>query len=136
MIWGAQQQPKPTDDVFCGVVNPPAWPFSDPLIIELVIAPGSFFVKDVRINTPLAGLQRYLRQRVRGLPICEVMYFPPDEDAGVYRADFFYWVKVALGKAVIEFKNDGDRLLDWMESHRYSSRDPHQRVQDIEVASA
>ena len=128
MFRGANQ-PEPTDDVYCGIVSPPAWPFSDPLVIELVIARGSLFVKDVHINTPLAGLRRHLRQRVRGLPIWEVMYLP--HDAGVYRADFFYWVQVALGKAVIEFKSD--RLLDWMASLRYSSSD---RPTDLQAASA
>ena len=139
MIWGAhhdQQQPEPIEDVYCGIVNPRAWPFSDPLVIELVIARSSFFVKDVHINTSLAGLQHYLRQRVRGLPIWEVMYFAHDEGAGAYRADFYHWVKVALGLAVIEFKNDGDRVLDWLESHRYSSRNLNQGATDIEAASA
>ena len=142
MFWGRthahrrQSVPEPADDVYCGIVNPPAWPFSDPLVIEVVVARGSFFVKDVHINAPLVGLQRYLRQRLRSLPIWEVMYFPPDEEAGVYRADFLYWARVALGKAVIEFKNDGDRVLDWMESLSYSSRAPHRGATDIEVASA
>ncbi len=120
-----QRQPEwePTDDVYCGIVSSSAWPFSDPLVVELVVARDSFFVKDVHINAPLTGLRRYVRQRVRGMPIWEAMYLPPGEEAGVYRADFFHCVEIALGLAVIEFKNDGDRVLDWMKSLRYSSRD-------------
>ena len=59
-----QSVPEPTDDVYCGVVSAPPWPFGDPLIIELVVARGSVFVKDVHISAPLAGLKRYLRHRV------------------------------------------------------------------------
>lgn len=64
------------------------------------------------------------------------MYFPLDEEAGVYRADFFHWVKAALVFAVIEFKKDDDRFHDWLLSHRYSSRDLGQVAVALEAASA
>ena len=114
-----QSADTPADvDVYCGIVQAPTWPLGGALAIEVEVPKGSHVVSNVSTNVPLPGLRRYLR-RLRGLPIGDLMYVQFDDyharDAGG-SIDLMYWVKVALGNAVIEFKRDGDRVSDWRES--------------------
>ena len=116
-----QAEPQSADvDVYCGIVQASAWPLGVTLAVEVEVPKGSHIVSNVSTNVPLPGLRRYLR-RLRGLPIGQLMYVQLDDyhaGNGWGSVDLTYWVQVALGNAVIEFKHDGDRLLDWMESLR------------------
>ncbi len=116
-----QSADTPADvDVYCGIVLASAWPLGVTLAVEVEVPKGSHVVSNVSTNVPLPGLRRYLR-RLRGLPIGDLMYVRFDDyhaGNGSGSVDLMYWVKVALGNAVIEFKRDGDRLLDWLESLR------------------
>ncbi len=117
-----QAEPRSADvEVYCGIVQAPTWPLDGAIAVEVEVPKGSHIVSNVSTNVPLPRLRRYLR-RLRGLPIGDLVYVQFDDyhaGDGWGSVDLMYWVQVALGNAVIEFKRDGDRLLDWMESMRH-----------------
>lgn len=106
-------------DVYCGVVPADPWPFSDPLVVELEVERGSYVVADVHISATLPGLRRYLRRRVRGLPITEVAWLEFDKTQGTYHAAYWHWVQAALVFALKSFKEDEHRLSDYFASIRH-----------------
>ena len=113
--------PRPID-VYCGVVSVPPWPLSEPLVVELAVERGSFLIADVYTNAGLPGLRRFLRSRLRGVPVCDVAWISSDGKQDAYRADYWHWVEVALVFALKSFKEDSGRLLDWLDSLAHSER--------------
>ena len=97
---------KPVIDVYCGVIPADVWPFGEPLVVELEIVRGSFFVLDVHVSAGLPGLRRFVRSLVKGLPISQVAFISCDEDQAVYCAPYWKWVHAALAFAVRPFKEE------------------------------
>ncbi len=106
-------------DVFCGVVAVPAWPFGEPLVVELDIERGSYLIQDAHTNAPLPGLRRYLRRVLRGLPIGSAAFLTFDKTQGRYCARYWKWVQGALILAIKEFKEE--HFVEWLDSLQHGS---------------
>ena len=106
--------PTSAVDVFCGVIQPGAWPFAEPLVVEVEVERGSYTVKDIHTNAPLPGLRSYLRRSTRGLPVGRLLFLDNEGTLGVYRARYWRWVRAALIFAAAEFREA--RFSDYMAS--------------------
>ena len=93
-------------DVYCGVAKLSDWPFSDPLVVELEVDRGSFFITDVHIGANLPGLQRFLRKRLCGLPISEIQWLTNRSPRGTYHSDYWRPVQASLVFALKLFKEE------------------------------
>ena len=107
-------------DFYCGTVPAGVWPFAEPLVIELEVGRDSYLVAGVYTNANLPGLKRFLRQRIRGLPISEVGWLSADKGNDVYHADYWKWIQAALIFAVKAFKEDEGRQEDYFASLRHT----------------
>ncbi|MEX0785836.1 MAG: hypothetical protein WD939_04295 [Dehalococcoidia bacterium] len=110
------------DDVYCGVYSSDLWPLREPLVVEVEVPRGSFLVASVEVNATLPALRRFLRRRLQGVPVCDLAWPLSYESWGVYRADYWHCVEGALVLALEAFKEDGDRLFDWLASLHYTAQ--------------
>ena len=105
-------------DVYCGVYKLSSWPFSDPLVVELEVERGSFFIADVHISANLPGLQRLLRRRLCGLPISEFWFLKSPSPQGTYHAEYWEAVYAGLFFAMRTFEKE--QTEEYLRSFSYA----------------
>ena len=103
-------------DFYCGVVPADVWPFGEPLVVEVEVERSAYLIADVHISATLPGLARYLRRRLRGLPITELRSLTCSSPQGTYHADYWKWITAALTFALKAFEEDENRVSDYFAS--------------------
>lgn len=108
-------------DTYCGVApfsedSSPSCgcPFGRPLAVEIEFEGRSLRVANVHLNVALAGLQKYLRGNLCGMPIGHAYCCGLAPVRGVYRARFSGQIRKAVADAVVLFMEN--RFEDWQAS--------------------